>query len=132
MLTLDYAAVEAYDAAIERFENDFYKNKFSEFKNDHKEHIKKICEFLEKQKEDHPENGGIKKILTQGKVILAKLMGDIGILRAMKSNVIETTNYYGSINLCRNIPTQIKKALLKGYEDEKKHLSWIEHELKGE
>ncbi len=129
LLQLDYAAVEAYDSAIERFKNETFKMKFQEFRNDHHRHIKNVTEYLKKIGGDYPTGAGIKKILTQGKVILANLAGDISLLKAMKSNELETTEAYKHINAYPDIPSDIKDALLDGYQDEKRHLLWIEKEL---
>jgi rubrerythrin len=129
LLSLDYAAMEAYEASIERFINPDYKKQFDEFKKDHEEHIKNISNFFKEIGQDYPKGAGLKKILTEGKVVLSGLVGDQAILKAMRSNELETTQSYEQINSYPNIPSNIINILKKGYEDEKKHLEWIEKEL---
>ncbi|MBL0942527.1 MAG: DUF2383 domain-containing protein, partial [Alphaproteobacteria bacterium] len=48
LLELDYDAVEAYEAAINRLENQEYKTQLNTFKNDHERHIKEISALLKK------------------------------------------------------------------------------------
>ena len=129
LLCLDYAAADAYEAVIERISNETYKSKLEEFKDDHLTHIENITTFFKRGGHDYPTSAGMKKILTQGKVVLANLIGDATLLKAMKSNEQQTTQSYEHINKYNEIPEGIRGALLKGYEDEKKHLSWIEQEL---
>lgn len=129
LLSLDYAAIDAYETAIEKLTNQTYKNKLEEFKKDHQNHVKNISNYLKKKNEDVPTGAGLKRILTQGKVVLANLAGDIAILKAMRSNEVDTTEAYENINNYSHLLPEIKKSLLDGYEDEKRHLAWIEKEL---
>ena len=46
LVELDYDAIEAYDAAINRLDNPEYKEVFTVFKQDHQRHIDSISEFL--------------------------------------------------------------------------------------
>jgi len=129
LIQLDYDAIEAYDAAIHRIRNTEYKNKLTEFKKDHQAHIKNLSPYVNKEEHEAPTGPGIKSILTQGKVVLANLVGDTAILKAMKSNEVDTNKAYQHINEYGSIPSELKDSLRKGYEDEKRHLDWIEKEL---
>jgi len=129
LLSLDYTAVEAYEAAIQRVKNEKYKRKLDEFRADHLNHIKTITNFLKKHGHEVPTGPGLKKIIVQGKVLLANIGGDGAILKAMKSNAIDTSRAYQAINTFEVIPLDFRKDLLDGFEDEKRHLMWIEEEL---
>ena len=129
LVSLDYAAIEGYEAALKGIKNKEYKNILEGFKNDHERHIRNISHFLKMKGYNCPSGPGMKKLLTQGKVILATFAGDIAILKATMGNEIITTEAYEKINAYIDIPSDIKKALLEGHEDEKKHLLWIEDEL---
>jgi len=80
---LDYDAVEAYKAAINRLESEGYKARLYEFMLDHERHIKDISEALTKHQKLAPQKPDVKQYLTQGKVVLASLFGDKAILKAM-------------------------------------------------
>jgi rubrerythrin len=129
LIELDYDAIEAYGAAINRLENAHYKSTLKEFKDDHQRHINEISKFFEVCNKVPPSGPSLKSVFTQGKVILANLVGDKAILRAMRSNEIDTNTAYGRINNYDNIPGEIKEILKKGLLDEKKHLAWIEETL---
>lgn len=129
LIQLDYDAIEAYEAAINRLQTSQYKEKLTEFKEDHQSHIKNLSPFVKGVGHGAPTGPGMKSLLTQGKVVLANIVGEVGVLKAMKSNELETNKAYQKINDYRNIPSHLKDSLRKGYEDEKKHLNWIEKEL---
>ncbi len=129
LISLDYAAVEGYETAIKGIKNQKYKVILEGFKNDYERHIGTISHFLKTRGYNCPTGPGIKKLLTQGKVILATFAGDIAILKAMRGNEIMTNEVYEKINTYDDIPSDIKKALMEGYRDEKYHLLWIEEEL---
>lgn len=126
LVELDYDAIEAYDAAINRLDNPEYKEVFTVFKQDHQRHIDSISEFLRQCHIPPPTGPSAKSILTQGKVVLANLVSDNTILRAMRSNEIDTNTAYGRINNYDSIPEEIQGTLKRGLMDEKKHLAWIE------
>ena len=129
LVSLDYDAVEAYQAAIDRMEDEEYKKALESFKQDHLRHIEEISEFLRKHNETPPEGPSSKSLLTQGKVVLAKLVSERMILRAMRSNEIDTNTAYGRINNYEEIPDEIRGALKRDLQDEKRHLVWLEKTL---
>ena len=71
----------------------------------------------------------MKSLLTQGKVVLANLFGDEAILGAMKSNEVDTNTAYERMNKYEDAPADIKGALKKGLEDEKRHAAWLQRPL---
>lgn len=129
IIELDYDAIEAYEAAITRFENDSYRTVFKEFMNDHQRHVEEISQYLAKHNETPPTSPSSKSILTKGKVILANLIGDRSILYAMRDNEIDTNTAYRRLNNYEAIPEEIKVVLQKGLQDEKRHFAWIEEQL---
>jgi len=126
---LDYDAVEAYQAAINRLENPIYKAKLESFKQDHERHIQEISALLRKHQGKVPEGPCPKNILTQGKVVLANLFGDNAILKAMLSNEEDTNTAYTRVS---DRTDQWEDALViiqRGLQDEKSHKAWIENTL---
>lgn len=132
LVTLDYDAVEAYEAAINRLKNEEYKQMLEKFKKDHERHIEELPNFLIDINETPPSGPSAQSILTQGKVVLGNLFGDKTILRAMKSNEIDTNSAYTKINTYEETPDKLKKILEAGLQDEKRHLEWIEEKLEEE
>ncbi len=126
LIELDYDAVTAYQAAIERVKNDFYKEKLSEFLTDHKRHIVELSEVMERHGSLPPEGPDMKKHLLKGKIIAASMLGDQTILRAMKDNEIDTNTAYERLNHHADVWPNAVDALERGWEDEKRHKAWLE------
>ena len=128
LIELDYDAVEAYEAAINRLEHSDYKNKLKTFKEDHQRHIQELSEFLARCGEEAPEaSDNTKGLLAQGKVVLSSILGDSNILKAMLSNERDTNEAYERINsrVTKALDPTLVRVLAKGLEDEKKHKEWL-------
>ncbi len=126
---LDFDAIEAYEAAINRLENSHYKNKLTEFKNDHVEHTRVINDFLSRHKEEKITEPSAKSLLTKGKVVIADLFGEKAILSAMLSNEMDTNTAYENLSSHEHLDPDAAGFLHKGLQDEKKHKTWIESEV---
>lgn len=61
LIELDHDALEAYEAALNRLDSEFYKTKLSEFKKDHERHIKELTTYLKAHNEKAPDRGSLKK-----------------------------------------------------------------------
>ena len=131
LVELDYDAVEAYNKAIDRIENEEHKAKLIEFKEDHQRHIEEISNVLRKHGKEVPKGPStVKQWLTKGKVILGNITGDSGILSAMRSNEIDTNYAYDRMIDRDDIwEDEIKEILKKGQEDEKRHKAWLDSVL---
>lgn len=126
LIELDYDAVDAYQAAIDRLENEEYKAKLGKFKADHESHIKVLNRILHAHDGVIVESGGAKGWLTKGKVILANLIGDKTILKAMRSNEEDTNTAYKKMNSHKAKWTDAADAIAQGMEDEEKHKKWLD------
>lgn len=127
LVELEYDAIEAYEASIERLSNSGYQKKLTEFKEDHLHHIKKLTQVLQQHKETAPEGpDSTKQWLAKGKVVLSNLIGDIAILRAMKSNEIDTNSAYEHMCMHESIWEDCVKLMHDFLDDEKKHKLWLE------
>jgi rubrerythrin len=130
LIELDYDAVEAYEAAINRLESQEYKAQLNTFKADHERHIKEISALLKQHNIDSPEGPSIgKQWLAKGKVILANLIGDTTILRAMMSNEIDTNTAYERVLNHEKLWPDSKDIIKRGLLDERKHKKWLENVL---
>ncbi|MFC3909190.1 DUF2383 domain-containing protein [Legionella dresdenensis] len=129
---LDYDAAEAYEAAINRINNEYYKTRLAAFKQDHLRHIEEITNLLERHNLKAPAGPGPKQILTEGKVVFANIFGDSAILKAMLSNEIDTNIAYERLNNRQDKWIDAEDILLRGLHDEKRHKAWIEEALRQE
>lgn len=130
LVELEYDAVEAYEAAINRLENAEYKQQLTFFKEDHLRHIKDISHLLKSHGEDAPDSpSALKQWLTKGKVVIGNLMGDHMILTAMKSNEIDTNTAYERLQEREDQWMDARSLITQGLEDERRHKRWLENHL---
>ena len=130
LIELEYDAVEAYKAAIERLESKLYKDKMTEFLKDHERHIQEFSGVLKKHNEGAPDGPDMSKHwLAEGKVVLAGLIGDKAILTAMKTNEDDTNTAYERLNQFSDIWEDSENFLKEALKDERRHRAWIESVL---
>jgi len=125
MIELDYDAVEAYEAAVEKLADTSCKEAFSAFKDDHERHVAELGAIVRQQGDTPPSKGDMKRLLTEGKVVLAALAGDKAILRAMKSNEDDTNAAYERATGRTDLPVGAGEVLAGGLADERRHREWI-------
>ncbi len=130
LVTLEYNAIEAYEAAINRLDDSECKKKLEEFMADHKRHTETVGAHLKSMNESVPDEPGLKSILTQGKVLIGGLMGDKAILQAMKTNEDDTNSAYSNALEHDDMPKDVRSTLEENLEDERRHRAWIEEKIK--
>lgn len=125
LIKLEYDAIAAYQSAIERLDTAEYKTKLSEFLGDHKRHVKELSQAVGNAGGTPPSEGGAMQILTKGKVLIAGLVGDQSILKAMKANeAVTNTKYEEAVKT--GYPEPIETVLRQGLSDERRHKDWID------
>jgi rubrerythrin len=129
LVELDYDAIEAYEAAVQRLDNPAYKQTLERFCQDHINHTLNLSQVLRARGETPPDGPSAKRILTKGKVILADLMGDKAILKAMLSNEVDTNTAYDRATSNMSVPPETLEVLLLNHADEQKHKRWLESAL---
>ncbi|MBB6510507.1 hypothetical protein F4695_003898 [Rhizobium soli] len=65
-----------------------------QFKKDHRQHVVVLNQMPRELAIEAPTEGDMKQMLTTGKVALADLMGDLAILKAMKTNEDDMVTAY--------------------------------------
>lgn len=125
LIQLDYDAIAAYDAAVERLDDAGYRTALQEFRDDHRRHTQNLAPFLRQLGSDVPTEGDSKQILTKGKVVLANLMGDAAILRAMRTNEDDTNTAYARAVEHADLTPEMLRVLQDNLADERRHCEWI-------
>jgi uncharacterized protein (TIGR02284 family) len=125
LIALDYDAVEAYQAAIERVENAEYKKQLTEFKADHERHISELSEVARMLGLEPPTGPDMKVSLAKGKVIMMDIFGDKAILMAMKTNEEDTNTAYERAFNHKDLDSLAREAVNRGFVDERRHRAWI-------
>ena len=129
LIELDFDAIEAYDAAIERLENAVYGAQLSAFRDDHRRHVAELSSFLVRMGDTPPTHGDFKRMLTKGKVIFGGLIGDRAILIAMKTNEDETNKKYERAVGHGGVAAELMDVFQRNLADERRHRAWIEEQL---
>lgn len=130
LLEFEYDMKEAYKISIDKLhkENYEYKNKLSEFLEDHENHIIQLSNVLKKYNEKIPEKPDvIKNFLSKGKIYLANLIGDETILSAMAGNEADANLAYERMNARHDTFEDAKHFLKTALADEKKHKAWLDN-----
>lgn len=128
LIQLDYDAIAAYDAAIERLENPDFETKLREFRDDHLAHVEKLGELVQAEGSEPASSSDMKKVLTKGQVVMGGLVGDGAILEAMKLNEDQTNSMYEA-ETAEDMPPEVHQALERGLADERRHRAWIQKTL---
>ena len=130
IITLDYDAIEAYEAAIERLQQEALKERFTAFCEDHRRHTQNVSQLVAGFGGRHAKGPGIKRFLTTGKVVLADIVGeDHAILLAMRLNEEVTNQAYDDVLAIDDLDPTAREVLEENRADERRHREWIEHAL---
>lgn len=127
LIHLEHDAIAAYKQTADRLETPAYKTQIASFMADHERHLSELTSLGKSLNADIPDGGDFKTILTQGKVVLADLVGDdASILKAMKTNEDETVMAYSQASQHPNIPGHAKEILTRAHQDEVRHRAWMQ------
>lgn len=129
LIELDYDALDAYRAAIDRLEDFMVQQQLRAFMADHERHVRELTAFVEGLGATAPSKGDFKRVLTKGKVIIAQIVGDRGILLAMKSNEDDTNQAYEQAVRRHDLTPELRELLQRNLSDERRHRAWIEDRL---
>jgi len=125
LVQLDFDAVDAYQAAIDRLDNPEWRATLASFRDDHLRHTAELGEALRGMGIVPPSGGDIKSMLTQGKVVMAGLVGDEAVLRAMRTNEADTNTAYERAVQFSDLHSGIRDMLEAGLADERRHCAWL-------
>jgi len=129
LIALDFDAIDAYQAAINRLKNTTDATQLRQFMGDHERHTQELSAIVRDLGGTPTMQGDMKSLLTQGKVVLGNLMGDSGILKAMKTNEDDTNTAYERAVSRDDLTPHLREVLQRNLGDERRHRSWIETRL---
>ena len=126
LLELDFDAIEAYRAAIERLKDETDKSQLASFMADHERHTRELTAIIEGMGHVPASGPDIKQLLTKGKVVIGSLVGDAAILLAMRTNESDTNTAYERATARQDLSRELRDILERNLQDEKRHRSWIQ------
>ncbi|NLW32008.1 MAG: ferritin-like domain-containing protein [Fibrobacter sp.] len=126
----DYDALQSYDKALERIDDDELKNQILQFRKDHERHIYSISDLLRTMgltpSSSFPD---LKGVFLQGITAIEGLSGTEGVLKALEKGEIMTNDEYAEADTWFVDP-KIHEIITSNYKDEKKHLNFIRNAIK--
>jgi rubrerythrin len=126
---LDIDAVHAYDQAIDQIEHTGIRQQISQFREDHNHHVQNLSKLITELGETPPEfSRDFKGFFIEGFTALRSATGTEGALKAMQTNENMTNKKYDE---ARSLPFRqdIKAVVEQNYNDEARHLRYIEQAL---
>lgn len=131
LIALDFDAIEAYEAAISRLSMAADKDQLTRFMADHQRHVRDLSDLVRGFGQKPTEKADIKKILTKGKVVIAGLIDDDSVLKAMRSNEDDTNKAYERATQHVGLAERVLTVLQTNLSDERRHWDWLEKRITG-
>jgi uncharacterized protein (TIGR02284 family) len=129
LIQLDYDAVGAYEAAIERIDVESIGSRLREFQKDHRRHITDLSAQVTRLGGKPKQKPDVKGFVLKGFTAITSMMGNEAALRAMQGNEKLTNTSYSNA-LRENWPADIRNVIEQNYRDEQRHLAYIEDALR--
>ncbi|MGE4232376.1 MAG: DUF2383 domain-containing protein [Bacteriovoracia bacterium] len=126
LIQLDVDAIHAYDQAIDKIDIPSIRDKLSEFKTDHERHVTDLSRCV-KDLDGKPIefSRDFKGFVIEGMTALRGFLGTEGALKAMKTNENLTNSTYEKA-LSWDLPEDARSLIEQNFDDEKRHLKYIE------
>lgn len=129
LIKLDADAVAAYDQAIEHIDETAVREQIERYRDDHKRHIAVLTETVQGLGEQpvKPSRDFV-GFFIEGFTRIRSFGGATGTLKAMESNERLTNKRYSDATTW-DLEPRIRDIIRTNYEDEKRHLTYIEKTL---
>lgn len=129
LIQLDIDAIYCYDQAIKNIDDRDIATTLDGFRSDHQRHVDELSDIVSDNGGQPPKRSpDLKGRLLQGMTALRSVTGTEGALKAMETNEKKTNDEYGQAQSW-NVPPDIQAALRKNFDDERRHLAYVQSEL---
>ncbi len=131
LIELDRSLVEAYDKVVEKMRGEgdqISADTMVTFREDHARHVRDLGSLITRYGGQVATGRGVEGILAKSVATIASLGGVNTILKGMRENEERSNDIYRK-TLEKSFPEDVNPSLMKNLEDERRHLSWIEHRL---
>jgi uncharacterized protein (TIGR02284 family) len=128
LIRLDLDAVSAYTEAIHALHDPSLRDPLTLYRGDHERHVTELSVLVQRLGGKPAGTPDVKGVVRKTMTKIAGLIGEETILKAMKSNE-EATNKAYSRHAALDFPVDILDLIRRNYDDEKKHLQWVEQAL---
>jgi uncharacterized protein (TIGR02284 family) len=129
---LDIDAVLAYDAALDEIRDASLADVLEAFQDDHEQHVHDLSAAIIHFGGTPPSyNRDAKGFLMAGMTSIASKIGARGALLALRANETLVSGRYETA-LGRDLPLEAKDIVERCYEDERRHLAFVQRALDDE
>lgn len=126
-IATDEDAIEAYDAARARLDDDEDKLTLARFRDDHRRHVLELVRAIEAAGAHAVDRKDLRHFVQTGKVLVGSLFGgDDAILRALRSNEEAPREAYERLNEHCELARDLRAVVDRALEDERRHCEWLE------
>ncbi|MEJ2032119.1 MAG: DUF2383 domain-containing protein [Deltaproteobacteria bacterium] len=127
---LDIDAWHAYAQAIDQINESEIRERLRIFQEDHYNHILNLSDRVSEFGSEPPEfSMDFIGYVIEGFAAIHSMSGTRGALKAMHSNEQIVNEKYAEV-LKKELPTDILSLIEMNYSDEKRHLAYLEEQLK--
>lgn len=129
LMKLDVDAIQAYDEAIEKIDEEDVRLQLGKYRDDHHRHVSELSMLIRDMGGEPPTpSPDMKGKLIEGMTSLRSSIGTDSALKAMRMNEQLTNREYEKA-MEWEVSTDAHDFIRQGYEDERKHLAYIEQAL---
>lgn len=123
---LDIDAIHAYAQALEHIEQADIKKTIARFQSDHSRHVKDLSDMIRSYGEQPPAfSKDFKGFLLQAFAAVRSISGSEGALKALRGGEKMTNQAYNDA-VSQGFPPIVLVLLRRNYDDEQRHLSYID------
>jgi uncharacterized protein (TIGR02284 family) len=129
LIALDFDAVGAYEAAINRIDVESLRMSLREFQRDHERHIQDLSRVVTQLGGMPRRKPDAKGFILKGFTAVTSMMGNEAALQAMRGNEALTNRTY-RMALDEDWSDEARIIIERNYSDEQRHLAFIENALR--
>lgn len=130
LIQQDINATRAYSRVIDRLDAGLVRDRLAQFKGDHERHIRELTEHLRRLGHQPPRRNPNAMGLVLGLYTeVRSAMGRRGALQALHTDEIVSYTSYDAAKW--DLPDDIKDTVLRGLEDERRHLAYVREQIEG-
>ncbi|MFY0563059.1 ferritin-like domain-containing protein [Archangium lansingense] len=129
LIALDYDAVGAYEAAINRIDVESLRMRLREFQQDHERHIQDLSRVVVGLGGKPRTKPDAKGFILKGFTAVTSMMGNEAALQAMRGNELLTNRTY-RVALEEEWSDETRAIIERNFSDEQRHLAFIEEALR--
>ena len=129
LIRFDHDAIGAYTEAINAVHQPQIRDPLTRYRGDHQRHVSELSAVVRRLGGKPAESADLKGMVRKTMTKVAGLVGEETVLKAMKSNE-EALNKAYNHHTTLDFPSDILDLIKRNYEDEKRHLQWVEQALR--